>query len=218
MVSDRVERAPPDPRLPDTSAKRTCHGSPSRLLHGERVRPPSEIRQERNGGMDGGRGGGVSCARPRTPGAPSQKRKKHNRGLFGKRGVVVPPPPPPPHAAAVRGCWREAAGVVCSSRGISHRWYIVRSIMNESCHRRCFAWLALCCPAFRECPVFPPSLSLLFFRVCIAVVVMCVNGGVIYFAMPGTCLDAYSLDTFDSVGQSWSALMSGLYRERVHVT
>lgn len=89
------------------SAKRTCHGSPPRLLHGERVRPPSEIRQERN------RGEGVSCARPRTPRRPQPKKKKYNRGLFGKWGVVVP------FLLMLYGglLAHDAAGLFCSSRG-----------------------------------------------------------------------------------------------------
>lgn len=55
-----------------------------------------------------------------------------------------------------------------------------RSIVNESCHRRCFAWLAFNALLSRECPVVLPPAS--FFacmrasqvvRDCIAVMVMC---------------------------------------------
>lgn len=143
-----------DPRFPDTSAKRTCHGSPSPRGMGMGGPRKKKNRRQivRNGGRDQ-----FSRVLPQDA-----KRKKKLPGCVLETGVgvflllilfVVT-------GRNCNGCMQQ-----CEIRTGG----IIRSIMNESCHRRCFAWLASSARLSGDAQ-WSPALSLLAFqpvvRVC----------------------------------------------------
>lgn len=131
---------------------------------------------------------------PSLPPCGSQVPKEKSQGArFGNGGVH-------PHTVLAEGCCR----VVFAARVKFAPVVSSAPIMNESCHRRCFAWLASsalidsrgkpgkCPPSVSSPACKPVVLSLLCCRPCL------MN----YFAMPGTCLEAYSLETLDSIDKS----------------
>lgn len=149
---------PTDPRFPDTCAKRHVMAARLGFSTGKGKKPPST----RSG--TGDRGGGVSRA-PETPSEPPssqhQRKKCQGRG-FWKRGV--PSFLPPSFSSSY--CTGKKLQKCCVAAPVKFATGgIIRSIVNESCHRRCFAWLALIALHSRECPVSSPQ-PLFFLPAC----------------------------------------------------
>lgn len=138
------------------------------------------------------------------------KRKEICQGMFWKRGGCLAPP----HTVCCN--WQKLQ--CCMQQCEIRTGGIIRSIMNESCHRRCFAWLASSARLSGDAQ-WSPALSLLAFQPVVRVCCYSpVRDWCHYFAMPGTCLEAYSLDTFDSSERPGQQLCPNLYGEIVHVT
>lgn len=138
---------PTDPRFPDTSAKR--HVMTARLGfstgNGERgVVKKKKTAVESSGTGEGG--DQFSRVLPQDCQAPSEE--KNLPGCVLETGWSSSS-----YCCTGRNC-NGCSSVKIRTGGI------IRSIMNESCHRRCFAWLASSARLSRGCPVFP-ALSLL---------------------------------------------------------